>query len=203
MNIEKYNFLKEYIKNYDAKLLVVTKNQSIETIKDLINLGHKEFGENRVQEAKNKFKNISNLKLHLIGSLQSNKVRDALDSFDVIQSVDREKLVLEIIKHYTPYTRTKEFYIQINIGSEPQKSGVHVDKVKDFYNFCLNNNLNVVGLMCIPPKQNVEKFFSKMVDLKENLNNRLLLSMGMSGDFKLALQYKTDLIRVGSYIFNE
>ena len=202
MNGEKYLFLKNYLKSYDSKLLVVTKNQNIESIDELILLGQKEFGENRVQEAKNKFEKTKNVKIHLIGRLQTNKVKEALNCFDVIQSIDRERLVLEIIKHHNHNSRTKEFYIQINIGEESQKGGIYPDNIKSFYDFCIDKKMNIIGLMCIPPKQNVEKYFEKMVAIKKQLNHKLLLSMGMSNDFKIALKYESNLIRIGSYIFD-
>lgn len=202
MNGEKYLFLKNYLKSYDSKLLVVTKNQNRESIDELILLGQKEFGENRVQEAKNKFEKTKNIKIHLIGRLQTNKVKEALNCFDVIQSIHSERLVLEIIKHHNHNSRTREFYIQINIGEENQKGGIYPENIKSFYDFCIDKKMNIIGLMCIPPKQNVEKYFEKMVAIKKQLNHKLLLSMGMSNDFKIALKYESNLIRIGSYIFD-
>lgn len=188
-----------------SKLMIVTKNQTVEDIQKLFDLGYNFFAENRVQEIQKKYSSLrkdQNFKVHLIGPLQSNKVKITLDLVEGIQSVDREKLVYEILKHKTDASVTKDFYIQVNIGKEIQKSGVEPQKVKDFYKFCLNQNLNIRGLMCIPPQsQNPEQHFKEMINLKNSINKKLLLSMGMSADYKLALKWDSDLIRVGSSIF--
>ena len=188
-----------------SKLMIVTKNQTVEDIQKLFDLGYNFFAENRVQEIQKKYSSLrkdQNFKVHLIGPLQSNKVKITLDLVEGIQSVDREKLVYEILKHKTDASVTKDFYIQVNIGKEIQKSGVEPQKVKDFYKFCLNQNLNIRGLMCIPPQsQNPEQHFKEMINLKNSINEKLLLSMGMSADYKLALKWNSDLIRVGSSIF--
>lgn len=194
------------LSNYpNPKLLIVTKNQSVQDIKKLFNLGYNFFAENRVQEIQKKYlplRNYNDFKVHLIGPLQSNKVKLTLGLVEGIQSIDREKIVYEILKHKNEKSLTKDFFIQVNIGEEVQKSGVEPQKVKDFYKFCLNQNLNISGLMCIPPQgQNSEKYFKEMINLKENINKKLLLSMGMSADYKTALKWKSDLIRVGSSIF--
>ena len=193
-----------------SELLIVTKNQSIADIEKLCKLGYTSFGENRVQEAqkkfypkiKNQYKDIS---LHLIGPLQSNKVKAALEIFDVIQSVDRKKITDAIAKELQSVlnVKTKSFFIQINIGSEEQKSGINLDEVEDFYHYNLNLNLNVKGFMCIPPNNSdPKKFFDLMNNFREKINPNLLLSMGMSSDYLEALQQKSNLIRVGSSIFN-
>tara|TARA_B100001057_G_scaffold360221_1_gene362517 strand:+ start:3166 stop:3795 length:630 start_codon:yes stop_codon:yes gene_type:complete len=208
MNIN-YDQLKDInntLKNYpDAKLQIVTKNRDYETIMELINKGYNLFGENKVQEAQEKFKNIkeTNLDLHLIGPLQSNKVKIALQIFDCIQSIDREKLVNEISKYKDKInTKTKRYFIQINIGEESQKSGVHPKNLKDLYEICINKKLNVEGLMCIPPFDEPSgDYFTEMKFLRDSLNTNLSLSMGMSNDYKVSLKCGSNLIRVGSRIF--
>ena len=192
----------------NSKLLIVTKNQDIGDIQTLYDTGHRLFGENKVQEAKKKFANFDPLKieLHLIGPLQTNKVKDALKTFDTIQSIDREKLVEEIIKELKtnkPY-KTKEFFIQINIGNENQKSGISKTNIKDFFNLCVFKGLNIRGLMCIPPlEEEPDLYFKEMQKIREDINPNLLLSMGMSNDYHIALKYKTNIIRIGSKIFEK
>ena len=192
-----------------TELLIVTKNQSPKDLVDLLKIGYRIFGENRVQEAKEKFTPLSNkykLNLHLIGPLQTNKVRDALQLFDTIQSLDRPKLVDEIIKisKKIKNLKTKSFYIQVNIGNEPQKNGVKKNSVQEFYNYIKSNNIRVDGLMCIPPNtEDPSSFFQEMYEIKSKMNPELKLSMGMSNDYKYALAKKSNLIRIGSMIFNE
>lgn len=199
-------------KNLEAypktKLLIVTKNQSYNDIDNLISRGYRLFGENRVQEAKKKYSNFKDhqYELHLIGPLQSNKVKVALELFDTIQSVDRLKLVHEIINKLrnSPNTfRTKSFYIQVNIGQEEQKSGIEPNQVAEFYNICKKNNLIIEGLMCIPPNdKKPEIYFNKMKDIRETINKNLNLSMGMSNDYEISLNYDTNIVRIGSKIFS-
>ena len=192
-----------------ANLLIVTKNQSVDDIKALINKGFNVFGENRVQEAKKKFQELNelfNFSFHLIGPLQTNKVKDALQIFETIQSIDREKLVEEISKtlKQSDKIKTNSFYIQINIGSESQKSGVDKSQCKDFFHYAQSKDLNIQGLMCIPPNtNNVNKYFREMIEIRNELNPNLKLSMGMSNDYKIALEYHSNLIRIGSFIFND
>ena len=192
--------------NIKSDLLIVTKNRSVSDIKELISLGYLNFGENRVQEAISKFDTIinNNLALHLIGPLQTNKVKDALKIFDVIQSLDRYRLVDEIVKYKTKndHTKTNKFYIQVNIGDEEQKSGVSVEELNNFYNYCLSQKLNIVGLMCIPPaNKDPVIFFKNMLSLKKTLNEKLELSMGMSNDYEKAIECGSNLVRIGSKIF--
>ena len=192
----------------NSKLLIVTKNQDIGDIQTLYDTGHRLFGENKVQEAKKKFANFDPHKkeLHQIGPLQTNKVKDALKTFDTIQSIDREKLVEEIIKELKtnkPY-KTKEFFIQINIGNENQKSGISKTNIKDFFNLCVFKGLNIRGLMCIPPlEEEPDLYFKEMQKIREDINPNLLLSMGMSYDYQIALKYQTNIIRIGSKIFEK
>lgn len=189
--------------------MIVTKNQSNEDISELIEQGFKLFGENRVQEAKLKYLKPNlyekNIELHLIGPLQTNKVKDALKIFDVIQTVDRASLVDEISKQLIKLTviKTKKFFIQVNIGDESQKSGVSVKDLRDLYDYSIDRKLNIHGLMCIPPNiLDPKDHFKEMINLRDKINSQLKLSMGMSNDYKIALQYKSDIIRVGSLIFS-
>ena len=204
-----YNNLKEInntISNYDkARLMAVTKNRESSDVQDLIEKGLTLFGENRVQEAQKKFKSIDRkcLELHLIGPLQTNKVKNALQVFNTIQSLDREKLVQEIKKHIdNKISITSSFYIQVNIGNELQKSGIQPNDLKDFYHFCIDYDLIIEGLMCIPPNDDeAEKYFKKMIALKNTINADLKLSMGMSNDYKIALANKSNIVRIGSLLF--
>lgn len=198
------NLLTQYQK---SELLIVTKNRDQKDIQSLIQKGHNLFGENKVQEAKKKYELIKkdSIKLHLIGPLQTNKVKDALQLFDVIQTLDRPKLIDEIFNYISRNTKviTRDFYIQVNIGNEIQKSGVAPKELKDFYNYAKLKKLNVVGLMCIPPISKLpDSFFTEMLNLKNQINQNLKLSMGMSSDYEVALKRGSDLIRVGSKIFN-
>ena len=198
------------LKKFDkADLLIVSKNQTSNDVQDLINQGFKIFGENRVQEANKKYGNIVNIEkieLHLIGPLQTNKVKDALILFNTIQSIDRKKLVDAIAKVSISLKnkKTNSYYIQVNIGSETQKSGVSQSDVADLYRYAIDKGLNVIGLMCIPPMgSNSEIFFKEMNIIKNKINPKLFLSMGMSNDYLVALNHKSNLIRVGSLIFND
>lgn len=196
------------LRNYPlSELMVVTKNRDIQDIKKLFDLGQRVFGENRVQEADKKFINqnfLNQISLHLIGPLQTNKTKRALEIFDTIQSVDRVKIIDMIAKNLSPLSKTKNFYLQVNIGNEPQKAGINSDRIQELYNYAQEKNLNIKGLMCIPPaNHNPEKYFQQLCDLKNVINPNLLLSMGMSGDYHLALKNKSNLIRVGSLIFDD
>ncbi len=206
INLKALNQIKIDIQDTNIKLMIVTKTRSIEDISELIKLGYRNFAENRVQEANKKYTNIKSdhkINLSLIGPLQSNKVKQALTLFDTIQSIDRNKIVDEIKKNDAIVTNEKKFYIQINIGEEPQKSGVLPKNFNDLYQYCLSNHLEISGIMCIPPfDKDPRFFFDKMLKIKEKSNNNFALSMGMSSDYKIALDYKTDEIRIGSLIFS-
>lgn len=206
INYQQLKKIYETLNNFpSAKLQIVTKNRDVNIINDLISGGYKLFGENKVQEANEKFKDIelANLDLHLIGPLQTNKVKLALQLFNTIQTIDREKLVKEIVKlQNKSKTKTTNFYIQVNIGEEQQKSGVYPNNLESLYAFCIKNNLNIEGLMCIPPFDgNSEKYFDKLSLLRDKLNHNLKLSMGMSNDYEIALKCGSNLIRIGSKIF--
>ena len=173
----------------------------------LIDYGHLEYGENKVQEAINKWTNIkkinSEIKLHLIGKLQTNKVKFALRIFDYIHSVDTKKLAKKIADEELKQNKKMKIFLQVNIGNEEQKSGISEDKLNDLYIFCKKLDLNVVGLMCIPPSQNKsEIFFQKMNTLAKELNLQEL-SMGMSADYVEAAQNSATYLRIGSNIFGQ
>lgn len=191
----------------NVKLLIVTKKQSSQDVQDLILNGYGNFGENRVQEAKSKYQDlrkIYNFKLHLIGPLQTNKTREALKIFDVIETIDRKSLIDEIAKGFdtSKNIKTNEFYIQVNIGNEHQKSGVSVTDLENLYQYAQLKQLNIKGLMCIPPNvPNPKKYFEEMVRLRDGLNKDLKLSMGMSADYKIAIEHQSNIIRIGSLIF--
>jgi pyridoxal phosphate enzyme (YggS family) len=207
--LEKFKDIKEEIYSIkkNARLVVVTKNQTFEKILDIINLGHLEFGENRIQETQNKWSNYlktnNNIKLHLIGKLQSNKVKEAFDLFTFIHTLDNEKLAKKFSELEKQSKKKIKYFIQVNVGEEHQKNGIAIDSLKDFVNLCRNDmKLNIIGLMCIPPMQlDPNPFFKMMRDL--NIKNNLQeLSMGMSSDYKEALANGSTFTRIGSAVFN-
>ena len=207
INYQQLEKINKFLKNFpSARLQIVTKNRDSKIIKDLIDKGYRLFGENKVQEANEKYKNfaLENLRLHLIGPLQTNKVRAALELFNTIESIDREKLVKEIVKVQNNFkTKTSNFFIQVNIGEEEQKSGVLPENLDYLYAMCVQNSLNISGLMCIPPMgDNAKSYFDKIRSLRDKLNLNLKLSMGMSSDYEISLNCGSNLIRVGSLIFN-
>jgi len=195
------------VKEYpNASLLIVTKNRPQSLVKLLISKGYNLFGENKVQEAKEKFSSLEhkNFDLHLIGPLQTNKVKLALTLFDTIQSIDRPKLIKEIAKQINSdiKIKTNDYFIQVNIGQELQKSGVLPNEAKELYNFAISKNLKITGLMCIPPfDDEPNEYFEKMCILRDDINPKLKLSMGMSNDYEIALSINSNLVRVGSRIF--
>ena len=206
INIRKLNQIQKELENYpNSDLMVVTKNQNIEDIKKLIAQGQAYFGENRVQEAMLKYfplRNEYKFNLSLIGPLQSNKTKEALKLFNQIQSIDRPKIVDEILKFKNELSITKSFFIQINIGKENQKSGVMPDKFEALYSYCINLELPIEGLMCIPPSEvNPNKYFEEMIAIRNNTKTDLKLSMGMSNDYPMALKNGSNILRIGSLIF--
>ncbi len=171
----------------------------------LINYGHVHFGENKVQEAIGKWTEIKakhpNIRLHLIGKLQTNKVKYAVKLFDYIHSVDSEKLAKKISEEQYKYEKKMKIFIQVNIGKENQKSGVNQEVLQNFYDYCIKLNLDIVGLMCIPPiKENPKNLFKKMHDLNKKLKLKEL-SMGMSADYIEATKNLSTYLRIGSKIF--
>ncbi len=211
MNIIKnYNSIFDSIKLLAKKttLIVVTKNQELNKINLLINAKHTDFGENRVQEAAFKWKNListnTHLKLHLIGKLQSNKAKEAFQIFHYIHTLDNEKLAQIFSKLESSSSKKIKYFIQVNIGNEPQKNGIALDKLNQFVKYCINDlKLNIIGLMCIPPLEiDPSKYFIKLADLAKE-NNLNELSMGMSNDYEYAIKNGATFVRVGSKIFGE
>ena len=191
--------------NKPPKIIAVSKTFPIENILPLIEHGHLHYGENKVQEGVDKWSDIKNrndnIKLHLIGRLQTNKVKFALKLFDYIHSLDSLKLANKIADEQEKQGKKPKIFIQVNIGDEDQKSGINKEKLSDFYNFCKNLNLDIIGTMCIPPNDNnTEKYFSEMNDINKELN-LIELSMGMSGDYLEATRFNATYVRVGSKIF--
>ena len=188
-----------------TKIIAVSKTFPIENVLPLIEHGHLHYGENKVQEALEKWTDIKNenhnLQLHLIGRLQTNKVKFALKIFDYIHSLDSEKLANKIADEQQKHKKKPKIFIQVNMGNEDQKSGIDKRNLNDFYKFCINLNLDIIGTMCIPPNDgNTKEYFSEMCDLNKKLNFKEL-SMGMSGDYLEAIRYNATYVRVGSKIF--
>ena len=193
--------------NYSPNIVAVSKTFSIQHILPIIDYGHIHFGENKVQEALEKWpevkKKFPNIKLHMIGKLQSNKVKFALRIFDFIHSLDNLKLARKISDEQKNYQTKPQIFIQINIGNENQKSGMNKNKILDFYNECKNLDLNIVGTMCLPPfNEDVKKFFSDMQKINSSLKLKEL-SMGMSYDYLSAIEYSASYLRIGSKIFGK
>ncbi len=187
------------------KVIAVSKTFKLEKILPLIDYGHLDFGENKVQEAIEKWTKIKeekpDLKLHLIGGLQTNKVKFALRIFDYIHSLDSKKLAKKIADEQIKQNRKIKFFIQVNIGEEDQKNGVSSEDLFELHNYCKQLDLNVVGLMCIPPiNKSSENYFKKMKILKEKLELEHL-SMGMSSDYLKAIEFSSSFLRIGSNIF--
>tara|TARA_B100001059_G_scaffold225709_1_gene253227 strand:+ start:959 stop:1609 length:651 start_codon:yes stop_codon:yes gene_type:complete len=188
------------------KIIAVSKTFSLEHIKPLIAYGHNHFGENKVQEANSKWQDLllknDNIKLHMIGKLQTNKVKTAVRLFDYIHSVDSQKLADTLSKCEKQFNKKINYFIQVNIGNENQKSGIPTNEVDQFYTYCSNElKLNIIGLMAIPPQnEEPDKYFeylskhNKSLDLKE-------LSMGMTSDYLTASNYSSTFLRIGSGIF--
>ena len=192
----------------NVNVIAVSKTFSIEHIKPLIDYGHPHFGENKVQEAASKWSKIKkendNLKLHMIGKLQTNKAKDAVKLFDYVHSLDSKKLADALAKHQMSLKKNLNYFIQVNIGNEIQKSGIPVGELDPFYYYCKNEiNLNIKGLMVIPPNDNnSEKYFKSLNQLGKSLALQDL-SMGMSADYIEAVKHGATFIRVGSSIFGE
>ena len=207
LNIETKVKQKFHESNFDKvpNIIAVSKTFKIDHINPLIEHGHIHFGENKVQEAVDKWTVVkqkkTSLKLHLIGKLQTNKVKFAVKLFDYIHSLDNEKLAKKISEYQIKENRYLKLFIQINIGDENQKSGINENNLENFYNYCKDLSLNIVGLMCIPPfKEDSEKYFNKIEKLKNSLGLKEL-SMGMSSDYLNALNYGATYLRIGSSIF--
>jgi pyridoxal phosphate enzyme (YggS family) len=199
------------IKNKKLKkptIVAVSKTFPIEDIYPLINHGHEHYGENKVQEAIEKWQNIKddfpNIKLHMIGKLQTNKVKHAVKLFDYIHSLDSFKLAEKISSEQIKINKNIKIFIQINIGNEDQKVGIDIDQLESFYDKCTKDlGLKIIGLMCLPPKINdSSNYFLKMKELLINVNLKEL-SMGMSSDYLKAAEFDSTYLRIGSKIFGE
>jgi len=189
------------------KIIAVSKTFKLEHIMPLIYYGHVDFGENKVQEAINKWSDVKtnnkSIKLHLIGKLQTNKVKLAVKFFDFIHSLDSEKLAKKIADEQEKQNLRPKIFIQINIGDEKQKSGIMKNNIKEFYNYCKSLDLDIIGTMCLPPfNEDPEKYFAEMKILNENLKLKEL-SMGMSSDYLNAIEYNSSYLRIGSNIFGQ
>ena len=188
------------------KIIAVSKTFSMNEIKPLIDYGHTDFGENKVQEAVDKWSNIKtenkNIKLHMIGKLQTNKVKQVVNLFDYIHSLDSIKLAEKIQREQNKLNRSLKLFIQINIGKEEQKNGIEIESFPDFYSICKNDlKLDVIGIMCIPPVgKDTLVFFKEMKKISEQFSIKEL-SMGMSSDYLSAIKYNSSFIRIGSKIF--
>ena len=205
--VKNFDLVKEEISNFkNANIVAVSKTFPIDHILPLINHGHQHFGENKVQEAQEKWtplkNDFPNLKLHLIGKLQTNKVKFALPLFDYIHSLDSIKLAEKISSEQEKKNFKPKIFIQINLGKENQKSGIDEEDLENFYRKCVTEyNLNIIGIMCLPPfDEDPIPFFKKMQNLSESLGLKEI-SMGMSNDYMDALKFKATYIRVGSKIF--
>jgi len=194
----------------NIKLIAVSKKKSVDEIKQAVEAGVKIIGENRIQEAEQKYTELKNyfkeknVDFHFVGHLQTNKVKKAVEMFDLIQTVDSLKLVKEINKRAKQMNKVQDVLIEVNIGKEPQKHGVMPENVIDFVEeFKQFNNINVKGLMCIPPyEENPRPHFKQMKNMFNELNLELL-SMGMSSDYKIAIEEGSNMVRIGTKIFGE
>lgn len=206
--IEKFINIKSIINNSNVKIVAVSKTFSYDFIKPLVDYGHDHFGENKVQEAQVKWAEVKkikpNIKLHMIGKLQSNKVKEAIKLFDYIHSVDNSKLASLLSKYEMDINKKVKYFIQVNIGNEPQKSGITIKDLDNFFDYCTKDlKLNVIGLMAIPPNDGKEIFYFKnLVELNKSLELKEL-SLGMSGDFQEAIKYDATFVRIGSSIFGK
>ncbi len=207
--VQRFNKIKANIhkvENNAAEVIAVSKTFPIDHIMPLIEYGHTHFGENKVQEAEAKWRQIKinkrNIKLHMIGKLQSNKAKAAVQIFDYIHSVDSQKLADLLSKNEKAINKSINYFIQVNMGNEKQKSGIPYNEVDGFYNYCSKEkNMNILGLMAIPPNdENTDKYFKSISELNTSLGLKEL-SLGMSADYLSALNYKSTFLRIGSLIF--
>ena len=204
--VKSFENIKSLINNSNVKIIAVSKTFTYDHIKPLLEHGHTHFGENKVQEAQSKWrdmkKNNSNINLHMIGKLQSNKTKEAVNLFDYIHSLDSQKLANLLSKHERASKKKLKYFIQVNIGKEKQKSGIGIEFLDDFYYYCTKElNIDIIGLMAIPPDDgNEDTHFKNLMELNKSLGLKEL-SMGMSGDFQKALKYDATFVRIGTSIF--
>lgn len=207
--LNNFNFIQNKINTLSTstRLVVITKNKSYQDIQPLIDNNHHDFGENKVQEAYNKWSSIlskkKEIKLHLVGKLQSNKAKQAFSMFEFIHTLDSEKLAKMFAVFEQASSIKKKYFIQVNIGNEVQKAGISVDKLAEFSNYCVKKlNLNILGLMCLPPiNEQPKEYFEKLHGLNALLGFKDL-SMGMSNDYEEAIKCGSTYVRIGSALFN-
>ena len=200
--------IKNNSQNKDLNIIIICKTFSIDKILPLIDAGHVHFGENKIQEAELKWKEVKekhpNIRLHMVGKLQTNKVKAALNVFDYIHSVDNYRLGEKIVKYEKELNKKIKIFVQVNVGEESQKSGISPKNVNQFVNHCKNSfSLNIIGLMCLPPiDDNSEKYFLRLNQLM-NQTDLCHLSMGMSNDYQTAIKCGSTFLRIGSKILGE
>ena len=208
--IQRFNKIKSNITSIKpirpVNIVAVSKTFALNHIQPLIDHGHKHFGENKVQEAFSKWRELKNsnnsLNLHMVGKLQSNKAKRAVEIFDYIHSLDNQKLADILSKEQQNLGKKLKYFIQVNIGNELQKSGVRAQELDNFYNYCIKEkNLNVIGLMVIPPNDNNTNKYFKILDELNNSLSLKELSMGMSADYYEAIKNNATFVRIGSLIF--
>ncbi len=206
--VQRFENIKSLTGNSNTKIVAVSKTFTYEHIKPLVDYGHEHFGENKVQEAQSKWnivkKNNPNINLHMIGKLQSNKAKEAVNLFDYIHSLDSQKLANLLAKHENAANKKLKYFIQVNIAREKQKSGIGIELLDDFYYYCTKElNINVIGLMTLPPNDgNQSVHFKNLMELNKSLGLKEL-SMGMSEDYEEALKYEATFLRIGSSIFGK
>ena len=193
------------LNDYKPKIVAITKTFKLDHILPLIDYGHVNFGENKVQEALEKWIDVKikyyQIKLHMVGKLQTNKAKQALKIFDYIHSLDNMKLAEKISYEQKKINKKPKLFIQINIANELQKSGIAIEKLEEFYRNCIQLDLDILGTMCLPPEnQDPHIYFSKMKNLNDNIKLNEL-SMGMSHDYLTAIKYSSSYLRIGSKIF--
>ena len=194
--------------NNKVTIVVVSKTFPIAKVQPLINSGHLDYGENKVQEALSKWSDYilsnNNIKLHMVGNIQSNKIESAVRIFSYIHSLDNEKSAYKFASAQKKFNKELNYFIQVNIGNETQKSGIEISLVNEFVKFCQQElKLNILGLMCIPPLNlSAEQYFKKLKEINE-ISNLKNLSMGMSSDYELAIKYGANYIRIGSSLFGK
>ena len=216
VSVEKLNSVKKKINDIVTRkqlktipqIVVITKTFSLNEITPLLEIGHLHFGENKIQEAESKWVGVKNkyknLQLHMVGKLQTNKVKKAVELFDYIHSLDNAKLALKISRYEKKLNKKVKLFIQVNLAKEIQKSGILLDDVNNFYNYCIKElSLNVIGLMCLPPtSSDSNKYFMTLQKISEKLN-LTDISMGMSADYEQAIINGSTYLRLGTAIFGE
>ena len=210
--IDRSNKIKSYISNQNnikkANVVAVSKTFDLDYISPLVDSGHVHFGENKVQEAEKKWKSFlaknKEIKLHMVGKLQSNKAKKAVELFHYVHSLDNEKLAETLSKAEDYFNKHLYYFIQVNVGMENQKSGIAINQIKEFYNYCFKEmKLNIIGLMAIPPNDGEEEKYFKFLN-ESNISLGLKdLSIGMSGDYKKALNFNATFLRIGTAIFGK